>query len=433
MSDYAVTGDELKNLLKIAKKRPLQFAYCPAQSAEKDLLALHRKKPGAIMAKALRAEGEGNKLAFGTLSVGGKLVTLECEKVLPALARKVKKFLKFNKVQRNVRVLDADGNLLEEDIEDLAEDPDDGDDIAATDADDTDDDDADTDDTAVGTDDTDAGDQFDASALVARIKAMEPRIAQLGEDRAAPLRKAMVAAIGFVKDANGPQAEGMLDRIDAALLKLGDQGAPSQTPPQAGTAAQQKLQQAAALLAQRVKALPEGDMRAMLAGQVRDIAGAIREGAVERAITGLKALQTDLEHAESSLTQSSARPPVPGGLPLDLWNEAKSQSDLAITRLQERLKQEHNPDLDRIAEFGLNGVTEGNQAALMKRLFEFRAAPPAGQAAAAEKLVEQTSEYRKFLAGSELIALCEQNPFVTIDIRGPLDAALREIENAVKG
>lgn len=446
MSDYVVADDKLKKMLKIAKKRPMPFAYCPGQSPETDLLGLHRKKNGAIMGKALRAEGDGNKIAFGTLSVEGKLVTLECERILPALAKKLKKFLKFNKVLRNVRVLDADGNVLEEDIEDLPEDAEeDGEDAADTDLDEIEPEEdgdagAEADSADIRAEDARA---FDAGALAARIKALEPRISELGDEKnGKPLHKALVEAAGFLKAGDGARAESVLDRIDAVLTKLAESSAAAaaQAQPQPGAVSQQKLQKAAAKLAQRVKALPEGDVRTMLANQVRDVAGAIQEGAIERAIAGLKTLRTDLDQSERNLEQDgaeetaqpSAAPAEPKGDPLEIWNEAKSQTDTAIGRLQERLKQEGNPELDRIAEYGLNGVTEGNQVGLMKRLFDYNAASPPDRAAAAGRLAEQTSEYRKFLAGSELIALCEQNPFVSVDIRGPLDAALSKIEDAVK-
>jgi hypothetical protein len=445
MTDFAVAGDDLKKMLKIAKKRPMQFAYCPGQSAESDLLALHRKKSGAIMGKALRAEGDGNKMAFGTFSVEGKLVTLQCDRVLPALAKKLKKFLKSNKVMRNVRVLDADGNVLEEDIEELPEEAEEEDDTpdAALDGEDE----ADDGDEAAATGDARAEDApaVDTAALIARIQSLQPRIAQVGGETGERLRKAIVEAAGFLKAGDGPRAGAVLDRIETVLAKLPESSAqtPIQAPAQtqAGAATQQKLQQAATLLAQRIKALPESDARQMLASQVRDVVGAIREGAFAPAINGIRALQRDLEQAERSIapdgaaeaTKPSAPPAEPrGGDPLEIWNAAKSQADTGISQLQDRLRQAGNPDLEQIAKYGLNGVTEGNQVALMKRLFDFKSAPPAGRAAAAEKLVEQTSEYRRFLAGSALIALCERNPFVSIDIRGPLEAALSRIENAAK-
>ena len=447
MSDFAVEGDDLKKMLKIAKRQPIPFAYCPGPSTENDLFALHRKKPGAVMAKALRAEGEGNKIAFGALSVEGKTVTLRCERVLPAIAKKLKKFLKLNKVMRNVRVLDENGNVLEEDIEDLPDAPDDDDADDAFEAA-PDDDDGEAPDAAgadAGTGDPAAtAAAFDTAALVARIKAVQPRIAGLGGETGERLKKAIVEAAGALKAGDAARSAALLDRIEAILATLPDPAAPSSAPPPEGATARDRLQQAAAKLAQRIKSLPEGEMRAMLAGQVRDLVGAIREGAVERAISGLKALQTDLDLAERNLADDAAAAPeaatetapetgtqAPGD-PLAIWNAAKEQTDSAIGRLQERLRQEGNAELERIADYGLNGLTEGNQVALMKRLLEYRAAPPAGRPVAAGKLVEQAAEYRKFLAASELIALCERNPFVSVDIRGPLDAALREIENAVR-
>ncbi|OIQ29460.1 MAG: hypothetical protein BM562_10935 [Alphaproteobacteria bacterium MedPE-SWcel] len=54
----------------------------------------------------------------------GTCLILTCDRSVPALARRIKKFLKFNKISLNVEVLDRDGNILESDMEgNIAEDP----------------------------------------------------------------------------------------------------------------------------------------------------------------------------------------------------------------------------------------------------------------------------------------------------------------------
>ena len=129
MSDFSVEGAELKKLLNFSRAKPISFAYCPGSKVETDLFGLHKKKPPAVMGKSIRADGDGPKVAFGTLQMEGRVVSLQCEKAMPALAKKVKKFLKLNKLSKNVRILDMDGNVVEEDIEDLPDEPDD--DVAA--------------------------------------------------------------------------------------------------------------------------------------------------------------------------------------------------------------------------------------------------------------------------------------------------------------
>lgn len=429
MSEFSVEGDELRKMLKLAKRGPLPFAYCPGQSAEADLFAIHRKKSGAMMGKALRAEGDGNKIAFGSLSLDGKTVVLQCDRELPALAKKAKKFLKFNKVMRNVRVLDASGNVIDEDVEDL---PDDGwDDDVAEDAGEAA---ADTDapaDAARAVPDGDPG-----ADLVARIRALQPRVAAVEGPAGEKLRKAVVEAAGQLKAGQQDRAAAMLDRIEEVLARADTAAAPPPPPPpppevapQATSATQQKLQKAAAALLERVRGLPEGEARDRLGAQARDLVGAVRDGDVERAIRGLKALQGDLDATDGAAVDG---PPVDDGVdPLAIWNRAKERSDTAIDLLQKALKGHAHPDLDRIADYGLNGLTEGNQVGLMKRLMEYRSAPAGARGDAAKLLVEQAREYRAFLATNEVIDLCERNPFVTVDIRGPLEAGLQEIEDAL--
>lgn len=136
MADIATRGAELKKLLKLCKQRDVAFAYCPGGNTEEDVFCLHRKKKPEIIGREARAESVGTKIAFGTASVSGKVLSLTCERQLPGLAKKLKKLLKFEKCPLNVVILDQNGNVLEEDIEDLPDSDlfDDSDDGGASDA-----------------------------------------------------------------------------------------------------------------------------------------------------------------------------------------------------------------------------------------------------------------------------------------------------------
>jgi len=80
-----------------------------------------------------------------------------------------------------------------------------------------------------------------------------------------------------------------------------------------------------------------------------------------------------------------------------IWNAGKERCDQAISELQSKLKGLGHPALDRIAEFGLNGITEGNQVALSKALFEFNASKGDDCRKAAQKLSEQATAYKSFI------------------------------------
>ncbi|MDK3073609.1 hypothetical protein QO034_10845 [Sedimentitalea sp. JM2-8] len=117
-----------------------------------------------------------------------------------------------------------------------------------------------------------------------------------------------------------------------------------------------------------------------------------------------------------------------GDDPLAVWNSAKESTDAGISALQAAIRSYKHPDLDNIADAGLNGVTEGNQTAMMRALMEFRGAAPADRAKKAVALVQQVDAYRGFLDSNRVIALCERNPFgVSVPIRAQLGAALDRI------
>ncbi|MBL4915612.1 hypothetical protein [Szabonella alba] len=423
MSDLSVSADELKRLLKMAAKSPLPFAYCPGPNVEGDLFALHRTKSGEVLAKSLRAAGDGNKVAFGTAEVEGKLVSLRCDRLLPSLAKKLKKFLRANQLNRNVRILDANGNVIEEDIEDLPDTgPEDQDESAVDVAE------------APEAEDQDAeGPETDpaqpSADLAARAKALHPRVMAIPDPAGQKLRQAFAGAGGLIRSGDDAGAVAALDRIEDVLTRMSaatSDPAPAQQTDQptdpAGSTAERKLLEAAAALVKRINALGEETARASLIARMKDVVSAIREAAVERAINGMKQVQRDLLLAEGQGADSTRDP-------LDVWNAAKEATDVAIGALQSKLGQIADPDLERIAKFGLNGITEGNQTALMKHLFAYRQSTGEARAKAAAALRSQTAAYRAFLQSNELIDLCENNPFgVAVDLRGPLGTALAEID-----
>lgn len=124
MAEFKVSGPEIKKFIKIMRGAPVSFAYNPADKSEDDYLGFHRLKPPKALGKEAKDEGQGAKYAFGTAQVEGKILSLTCERAVPGLAKKLKRFLKTQKIMLNVQILDENGALLEADIEDLPDDPD---------------------------------------------------------------------------------------------------------------------------------------------------------------------------------------------------------------------------------------------------------------------------------------------------------------------
>ena len=117
MAGKKVEGDALKKFVKLGAKGPLPFGFCPGPKDPDHTIAIHRTMKASALGKAAKAEGTGSKIAFGTFTTEGKVITLTCERSIPALSKLLKKYLKTQKIQMDVIVLDADGQALERDVE----------------------------------------------------------------------------------------------------------------------------------------------------------------------------------------------------------------------------------------------------------------------------------------------------------------------------
>ena len=117
--EYVVTGDELKKLVRLGRKRPMPFAFCPSNGEDESLFATHRKKPAKKIGKATRADSGQLKVAYGTFVIVDRVMVLTCERELPSIAKKLKKHMRAERLPLNIRVLDASGREVESDIEDL--------------------------------------------------------------------------------------------------------------------------------------------------------------------------------------------------------------------------------------------------------------------------------------------------------------------------
>ena len=116
---YVVTGDELKKLVRLGRKRPMPFAFCPSNGDDESLFATHRKKPAKKIGKATKADSGQLKVAWGTFVIVDRVMVLTCERELPSIAKKLKKHMRAERLPLNIRVLDASGREVESDIEDL--------------------------------------------------------------------------------------------------------------------------------------------------------------------------------------------------------------------------------------------------------------------------------------------------------------------------
>lgn len=116
MTKYAVSGPELKKILTKSKQQPFNFAYASGKTPAEDYLGVDKIKACNVIHKEAKAE-KGGKAASGSFVLDGRDVKLTCETVIPNLAKKFKKHLKVYKLSYNVIVMDANGTVLESDLE----------------------------------------------------------------------------------------------------------------------------------------------------------------------------------------------------------------------------------------------------------------------------------------------------------------------------
>jgi hypothetical protein len=117
---------------------------------------------------------------------------------------------------------------------------------------------------------------------------------------------------------------------------------------------------------------------------------------------------------------------------MPIWVKAKDEVDSRLTALQHLLRQFGDPDLDRIAEFGLNGATGKKSVGLMAALSEADA--PGVDANARKKLASAIEGYRAFLNEDAVVGLLDENPFgASPQVRKTLGGALDTLAQRIAG
>ncbi len=115
-----------------------------------------------------------------------------------------------------------------------------------------------------------------------------------------------------------------------------------------------------------------------------------------------------------------------GGKLTPIWTGAKARVDQGFAALQRELKAVDDPDVQQLADFGLNGVTDRDSVRLMAALMD------ADNGRGTDKLVAAIDRFRSFLDGSPIVDLIEDNPFgVTIPLRAQLGSALDIIASKI--
>lgn len=311
MADLKVEGAELKTLVKLGKKRSLSFGFCPGGKSDHTLLIDRRKSP-EMLGKLARQEGSSPKVAFGTFEVKGRTMEMTCGRTVPQMAKVLKKYLKSQKITINVVVLDAEGNTVDSDVEDLAPDPSmEDDDANAAIEDDADDKTeapelaAAEDDEAPEAADDDAQDgTLDAASLAARLKALKPAVVGAEPDIAAKLGKVMAAAVAQIKAATLEQADATVTALENAVARLGS-GAPAAAPAADGEADFKALAVRAQALKGAIEGIPAPAKDKLMAA-LTDAVKQIRDRNHDNAATILGKIETAVGKLTAASTASPA-------------------------------------------------------------------------------------------------------------------------------
>jgi hypothetical protein len=116
----------------------------------------------------------------------------------------------------------------------------------------------------------------------------------------------------------------------------------------------------------------------------------------------------------------------------EIWRAAREKVGTEITALEQHLRAMPDPEMQRIATFGLNGATGKLSVGLLAALSEADGVPPEQQPTARKKARAIVADYQTFLRESRLVRLLDENPFgVPVTIRATLGNALTEIDQAL--
>lgn len=285
MSELAHTTDELKGLLKVARKKPVSFGLNLGKQDSEHYFLLDRRKKPEMLGRTAKAEGPGKKFACGTAEIDGKVLNLTCIKVIPAIAKKLKKFLKSQKITLNVQILDADGTVLDADIEQLPDDPEENIEDSVQ---------------AVAPAD-------DMAPLLARFAELHGRFQEM--ENADVLTGPFARVQALLSDANVSASSAGMDKLEAAMAKIAG-AASTAKDASLSTENSSGLKDRILTMKVAISAVEVKPVRAKLVEALKAAAGQLQRGLVKDCDVTLGKIEAALAKL-GSLPQAPAAPPPP--------------------------------------------------------------------------------------------------------------------------
>lgn len=217
MPEVHIKPEELKKLVMMARKRTMFYGFNPGKK-NPDLLLVDRKKTGEMLGRIVKKEGEGTKVSFGTFNLDGRKLTVQTPQYIQGLAKLLRRHLKTIGLSFGVIVLDAAGVVLESDITEDGNEASDPAEAAAPVEENAEPAPGE----AVSSDEEDAAETAaQRNAITERVRALQAPVAALGA-AGTPMKKAVAAVVGLIKEGSLDKAEAMLRRVEEATAKAAE-------------------------------------------------------------------------------------------------------------------------------------------------------------------------------------------------------------------
>ena len=115
------------------------------------------------------------------------------------------------------------------------------------------------------------------------------------------------------------------------------------------------------------------------------------------------------------------------------WRDASEDVDAQLSQLQKALRGTDDDELHDIAEFGLNGITDGTKVPLQSAILEINSAGTGVAPGMVGKARQAVARFRQQIDGDGRVEACDANPFgVAVSIRKTFAAALSGLDTALK-
>jgi hypothetical protein len=114
------------------------------------------------------------------------------------------------------------------------------------------------------------------------------------------------------------------------------------------------------------------------------------------------------------------------------WQDAIEAVDSQISALQRALRETGDEELEEIAQYGLNAVTNNHKVPVMAAVMEIGSGSAESLAKSGPKALAAVQAFKKHIESDQRVAACDQNPLgAAVAIRATLGPALAKLEAAL--